>query len=200
MQAHLWANFISLNRKTVELKDFNIPFEGLKLGLHHFSYKVDAAFYEHFDFDRCHRICIQAEVEFTKKERLFELHFEISGSVEVTCDVSLEDFSLPVSNSLDLVVKLGQSFNNDSEEVLILSSADHHINVAQYIYEAIVMAVPAKLVHPGVIDGSLESDILDHLEDLSPKELDDAKEDEDHEDSKAPKQTDPRWDKLKDLL
>jgi len=195
LQAHLWVNFISLNYKTVELKDFNIPFEGLKLGVHLFSYNISHAFYEHFDFDRCHSVCVQADVKFTKKERLFELQFEVSGNVDVTCDVSLEEFNLPINNTLDLVVKLGQTFNNDSDEILILSSTDHYVNVAQYIYEAIVMAIPAKLVHPGVIDGSLESEILDRLDNLSPKDSNTLKDED-----ATPKETDPRWDKLKDLL
>jgi len=47
-------------------------------------------------------------------------------------------------------------------------------------------------VHPGVEDGTLQSDILEKLEELSPKEKN--KETNDNE------ETDPRWDKLKNLL
>ena len=51
----------------------------------------------------------------------------------------------------------------------------------------IVLAIPVKKVHPGVLDGSLDSTLLKRLEELQPKEekLD---------------SNDPRWDKLKDLL
>ena len=62
--------------------------------------------------------------------------------------------------------------------------------MAQYIYELIVLAVPSKRIHPGVEDGSLQSDVLDKLEELSPKEKE-IKEEED---------IDPRWNKLKNLL
>ena len=53
----------------------------------------------------------------------------------------------------------------------------------------LVLAVPQKRVHPGVLDGTLKSDALDKLEELQPKETRENKE-----------QTDPRWDGLKKLL
>jgi uncharacterized metal-binding protein YceD (DUF177 family) len=53
----------------------------------------------------------------------------------------------------------------------------------------IVLAVPQKRVHPGVLDGSLKSELLDKLEELKPKET------KDNNDN-----TDPRWDALKNLL
>jgi uncharacterized metal-binding protein YceD (DUF177 family) len=55
----------------------------------------------------------------------------------------------------------------------------------------IVLALPAKRVHPGVEDGTLESEILEKLDELSPKEKDVIEKKEN---------TDPRWDKLKKLL
>ena len=53
----------------------------------------------------------------------------------------------------------------------------------------LVLAVPQKRVHPGVLDGTLESEALMKLKELQPK---DKKENKDN--------TDPRWDALKDLI
>jgi uncharacterized metal-binding protein YceD (DUF177 family) len=53
----------------------------------------------------------------------------------------------------------------------------------------LVLAVPQKRVHPGVEDGTLQSEILDKLEELQPKE-----------NTKSLEETDPRWDDLKKLL
>ena len=61
----------------------------------------------------------------------------------------------------------------------------------QYIYELIVLAVPIKRIHPGVEDGTLESEILEKLEELSPKLRRKRKNNED---------IDPRWNTLKKLL
>jgi uncharacterized metal-binding protein YceD (DUF177 family) len=52
------------------------------------------------------------------------------------------------------------------------------------------LSVPTKRVHPGVKDGSLKSDILKKLEELSPKAEKEKKEEE----------IDPRWNILKKLI
>jgi uncharacterized metal-binding protein YceD (DUF177 family) len=52
----------------------------------------------------------------------------------------------------------------------------------------IVLSLPIKIIHPGVEDGSLESETLNRLKKY---ELDLQKN--------SPK-IDPRWDKLKDLI
>ncbi len=54
-----------------------------------------------------------------------------------------------------------------------------------------VLSLPQKRIHPGVEDGSLESPLLDKLEDLKPKRV---------EEKEETNESDPRWDALKDLL
>ena len=85
----------------------------------------------------------------------------------------------------------GDEFNNENEDILILPHGEFQINVAQYIYELIVLSVPTRLLHPGIIDGTLNSDILEKLKELSPKDLDEKNNNED---------VDPRWNTLKKLL
>ena len=55
-----------------------------------------------------------------KRSTLLELHFESQGKATVNCDLSNEPFELPLSGSLEMVVKFGEEFNDDNEEVLIL--------------------------------------------------------------------------------
>ena len=90
--------------------------------------------------------------------------------------------------SLDLVVKFGEEYNDDNEEVLILPHGEHQLDVSQYIYEMIVLGVPLKKIHPGIADGTLKSDILNKLEELSPEK------------NKEIDEIDPRWEDLKKLL
>ncbi len=172
------------------LKEFDIQFVGLKIGNHQFAYKVDNAFLELFEFDEFNSTEVEVSLDFEKKSTFFELNFQISGNVNVDCDISTEPFDLPIANELNLVVKFGEEFSDENEELLVITHGEYELNVAQYIYEAIVLAVPSKRVHPGIEDGSLDSDILDKLEELAPKEKEDEEE----------KEIDPRWNKLKNLL
>ncbi len=171
-------------------KEYTIPFVGLKLGIHQFEYEVSNDFLALFDFEEYNSSNINVELEFNKKGTFFELRFKAEGTVNVDCDVTTEPFDLPINNELFMVVKFGDEFNDENEEVLIIPHGDYEINVSQYIYECIVLAVPSKRVHPGVEDGSLQSDILEHLESLAPSEKKSTNEEE----------IDPRWNKLKNLL
>ena len=172
-------------------KEFNIPFVGLKQGVHKFEYQVGNTFFEHFEYTEFNASAVKIDLEFNKKPTMLELRFVANGTVNVNCDVTNEPFDLAVKNELFLVVKFGEAYNDENEEILILPHGEYEINVQQYVYELIVLGVPSKRVHPGVEDGTLESDILDKLEELSPKEKTLKKDNE---------EIDPRWDKLKNLL
>ena len=173
------------------LKEFAIQFVGLKEGKHHFEYQISNKFFDYFEFKDFNASCIKADVVLNKKPTFLEFHFEVLGTVNVNCDLSNELFDQDINGSFDLVVKFGEEFNDDNEEILIIPHGEYEINIAQYIYELVVLSVPTKLIHPKVKDGTLKSEILDKLEELSPK----AKGKRD-----GTKETDPRWDTLKKLL
>lgn len=173
------------------LKEYTIPFVGLKLGKHHFDYQIDKKFFEHFEYDEFNDVNVKAELLFEKKTTFLELHFKIKGDVNVNCDVSNEPYNQKVKGTFDLVVKFGEEYNDEHLDVLIIPHGEYEINVSQYIYELIVLSVPAKRVHPGVEDGTLESEMLKKLEELSPKT---------EENKTQSEEIDPRWNTLKKLL
>ena len=173
------------------LKEFTIPFVGLKIGKHHFEYKIENAFFEYFEYEEFNDVHVDINLVLDKKTTLLELNFKISGFVNVNCDVTNEPYNQPISNEFDLVVKFGDTYNDEDIDILIVPHGTYEINVQQYIYETIVLAVPIKRIHPGVEDGTLDSDILKKLEELSPK----IKEEKETEE-----EIDPRWNTLKKLL
>lgn len=171
-----------------DLKQFNIQFVGLKEGKHQFDYSIDNKFFEAFNYDEYNSSSIKVSLTFVKKSTLFELVFATEGTVEVPCDVTNELYDQEIESELPLIVKFGPEFNDDNEEILILPHEDYEFNVAQFIYEMIVLAVPNKRVHPKVLDGTMESEALNKLKELEIKKV------------KAVETTDPRWDKLKNLI
>ena len=127
----------------------------------------------------------------SKSERMLELFFTFRGSVELLCDVTNEPFTHPVDERAEWIVKFGPEFNNDDEDVLILPYEAVQVDLSPFIRDIISLAIPMKKVHPGVEDGTLDSEILDRLDELSPTVREERSEGE---------EPDPRWDKLKDLL
>ncbi|WP_037322137.1 DUF177 domain-containing protein [Salegentibacter sp. Hel_I_6] len=174
-----------------KLAAYTIPFVGLKLGKHQFEYDIDNEFFEHFEYDDLNSADVKIDLLLEKKTTMMELTFKASGSVNVNCDITNEPYDQPVEASLFLVVKFGDEFNDENEDLLILPHGEFEVNVQQYIYELIVLSIPLKRVHPGVEDGTLDSELLDKLEELSINNNEN-RNDED--------EIDPRWDKLKNLL
>ncbi len=170
-------------------KEFTIPFSGLKLGAHTFEYQIDNTFFESFEYVEFNAADIVVKVDFNKTSTVMELEMKARGTVNVACDLTNEPFDQEVTASLPLVVKFGDDYNDEDDEILVIPHGEHQFNIAQYVYEMLVLAVPQKRVHPGVKDGSLKSEALKKLRELQPKE---SKTDKDN--------TDPRWDALKDLL
>ncbi len=170
------------------LKEFNIQFVGLKEGSHLFEYEINNKFFEAFNYDEFKSSSIKISLDFIKKSTLLELTFAAQGYVEVPCDVTSELYKQNVQDEFRLVVNFGPEFNDDNEELLILPHEAYEFNVAQFIYELIVLSVPSKRVHPKVLDGTMDSEALNKFEELEIKEV------------KTVEETDPRWDKLKNLI
>lgn len=173
-------------------KEYLIPFIGLKLGKHHFEYQINNKFFEIFDYNEFQNSDIKVNLVLEKKSTMLELAFKHKGTVNVPCDLTSEDFDLPIKGKMNLIVRFGESFNNDNEELLILPHGEFEIDIAQYIYEMIVLSVPLRRVHPGIKDGSLKTEALTKLKELAVKEKKEEKKEEEN--------IDPRWDKLKQLL
>ncbi len=175
-----------------ELKEFTIPFIGLKLGEHRFNFELTNTFFEHFGYDEFDHAKINLEVLLDKKTTLLDINLSFEGVVGVSCDITNEPFDQAISGTYDFVVKFGETYDDENDDLLILPHGSHEVNIQQYIYESVVLAVPTRRIHPGVIDGTLKSEILDKLKELSPKKpLNSTTEGEN---------TDPRWDELKKLL
>ncbi len=170
-------------------KEFNIPFSGLKQGKHNFNFEIDNTFFDSFGYDDFNSANIQLNVVLNKMTTIMELDFKASGYVNVNCDITSEPYDQEITSALELVVKFGEEYNDEDDEILILPHGEHQFNISQYAYEMLVLSVPQKRVHPGIADGTLQSEVLDKLQELQPKEKRNDKE-----------ENDPRWDELKKLL
>src|SRR5690606_3633459 len=194
----------------VSEKDFLIQFTGLKLGEHQFEYHIENDFFDMFNYSEFNSTNIQVNISMLKKTTMLELQFSHKGTINVPCDVTNEDFDLPVEGKLNLLVKFGEEFNNDNDDLLILPHGEFQLNVMQYIYEMIALSVPYKRIHPDIAADYEEEESDDDLDFLDSDDLEMINEDdfedeelnndETEDNSENNKDTDPRWDKLKQLL
>lgn len=176
-----------------KLKDYGIPFKGLKEGKHLFEYEVGSTFFELFETSLVTNGDVKVKVELNKSSALLTLDFDIDGTVETVCDHCLGSLELSVENTSRIYVKFGEAYDEPSEELIVLPHEAHEINVAQLMYEFICVSLPIRHVHPDDEDGNptCDPEMLDKLDQYL---VEDEHEEEQEDD------IDPRWEALKKLV
>ncbi len=82
------------------MKEFLIPFVGLKVGEHSFEYQINNTFFQEFDYDQFEGVAVKAEVTLNKKQSMLEFTFKHSGVVSLPCDLTGELFDLPIKGEI----------------------------------------------------------------------------------------------------
>ena len=128
------------------LKEFAIPVSGLKDGEHYYSFVVDQHFFRHFNEASEVKGNFTIEVRLEKKPDLYIVHFAVAGTLRTQCDRCLAAIALPVKGNYRLLGKFDES-GNESSEVVYLDSHMHTWNIAQYVYEFILLSIPITKVY-----------------------------------------------------
>jgi uncharacterized metal-binding protein YceD (DUF177 family) len=77
-----------------------------------------------------------------------DLRFNIKGSVVINCDRCLEPFPQPLDCENRLLIKLGKNWDENDPDLVTMPADEHELDVKQYIYEFIHLALPIKRTHP----------------------------------------------------
>lgn len=166
------------------LKNFVIPFVGLSAEEHQFDFLIDDKFFECFEYSEIKRAQAKVHLNLNKHERMLELTFSLTGTLEVTCSRCLDHFDFPIDGKEVLFIKFGHEFKEEDDDVIIIPETESQINIAPFIYDYLCLLVPFRVVHPENEDGqsACDPDVISRIDNSS-----DINE------------IDPRWDKLRDL-
>lgn len=159
----------------------------MKDGEHLFDFSIDADFVKGFKNEDIQEADINVNLKFIKKNRLMEMHFTLTGKVIVECDRCLDPLELDIDSSDSIYIKIEGQTNNDEGEVIFLSEEEHEINIAPFIYENIIFALPLRKIHGEDKKGNslCNKDMLSKIEQHK---------------SNQDTTRDPRWDNLVNLV
>ncbi len=159
-----------------QMKDYIIHFAGLATGKHEFDFEINDKFFANFEHALIQKGQIKAKVVMEKKERMLLFDIDFKGNIDVVCDRCLEDFSLPVAGKEQLIAKLGDHFEEESEDVVIIPESDNKFNIAPYLYEYISLSLPVRIIHPDDDNGNstCNPEMLEKLKLLSQPEKEDS--------------------------
>lgn len=124
------------------LAPYSIPIQGLKIGVHHLKYEIDGAFFRRFDDSPVEEGNIRFQVQLDKRADMLLLDFELEGTVQSICDRCTAMIDLPIEDTRQLIIKYGEVEDDAEDEVVFVTREASHFNVAQYLYEFTVLALP----------------------------------------------------------
>lgn len=182
-----------------EIATYDIELFKIALGEHRYEFNSRSDFFTAFPNSLVQKGEFKVLLNLEKSETLLKLDFHIQGTLELECDRSLELFDFPFEVEKTLILKFGEYNEPISDEMEMIHRDTQIINIAQYVYEFIGLAIPMKKLHPRFQQEEVLGDltILEEDEDNSTfvysSESTDGTEQTDEE------TIDPRWQKLKNL-
>ncbi len=169
-----------------KFRNYEVAFTGLKTGKHKFQFEIDKAFFELFDTEKeFTNPKIVADVLLDKHSTFMEFWIKTSGSVDLICDITNEIFDYPIENEIKVLVNFGEEYDDSDEDVITIPKNDHAFNIAQLVYEDVMLSIPMKKISPNINEEDLKI-----LEKFSPKV---------EENNESEQEGDPRWEALRKL-
>ena len=187
-----------------KFSEFKLPLKGLGIGTHEFEYHLGKQFFTNMESTDVHDADLTVHLTVNYNGDIYSLAFTITGNVVLICDRCLDDLIFPIEAEYHIVVKYGEDYNDDNDDVLEIPASDSHLNVAYMIYDTVVLAIPIKHVHPmgkcnrqmsAILkkhrahandeDADLENDLIDEIDNIDA--------------GTANGGSDPRWDALRKL-
>ncbi len=172
-------------------RNYDVSFAGLSLGTHTVKFHLTQEFFDLFDFDQEFRNPnIDVELTLDKNTTFLDFLFKMNGTIEVENDLTGEPYTEEIKGDMEIVVKFGEDYDDSDDEVLIIPHGEYKVNVAQLLYELVLLNIPTKHIG-GDLNSEQAKKAMELLEQYSPKE--------ELEESEEDKEIDPRWEALKKL-
>lgn len=173
---------------------YGINIVGLSNKVHHFDYEFGDEFFRQYGTDLISKGNFRVAVELNKHETFIEADFKIKGAATLTCDRSLEPFEYPLKSDRKILFKYGDKNEEISDEIIMIHRDTATLELGQYIYEFIALAVPLKKLHPRFRAEESEEDEFAEGKIIYTSGDDAGSKDDDDENN-----IDPRWNILKKL-
>jgi uncharacterized metal-binding protein YceD (DUF177 family) len=158
-------------------RTFEIAFVGLKPGVHEFNYVVDDKFFAEKgepDFTNCQA---NIKLQLDKKAGFMLLKFEIGGKADSNCDRCGNSLAIDIWDEFNMLIKLVENPEemNDQEEdpdVFYISRTESHIDVANWIYEFVLLSLPIQKTCANDENGNslCNKEVLEKLKAMEVKE------------------------------
>lgn len=126
-------------------EEYLIPIKGLDTGVHLFDFRLTEDFFAVFEDAPITVANILVRVVLDKRETMLLWAFEVTGTVDTSCDRCMEPIQLPIHASHDLIVKYGPK--GEKGDVVYIPVTEPDFQLAKYLYEFSCLSIPMVKVY-----------------------------------------------------
>lgn len=162
---------------------YELVFGNLKLESHEFDYRLGKEFFDMFDSEESKNGEVDVHIHLEKATSHLDMNFEVKGWVACDCDVCLSAINMPIDGQYYLHVKLVDNPLPDEAELIYIDRNAYKLDLTQLFYEYIFLSLPyRKLCEDSLNKKQCDESFIARMNE------------------KEENETDPQWDKLKDLF
>ena len=166
------------------LEQFKIDLKALTEDEMSLEWQLDDQFFMQLEGAQLQQGSLHVSGFIRKASGFYELQLQSVGTVSVPCDRCLDPMSQPIEADLRLMVKLGNPYSEEADDVITVDEKNPVLDTSWLIYESIALAVPIQHVHQ---PGDCNDAMMRKLNEFSAARSSDA----DAQDA-----VDPRWQAL----
>jgi uncharacterized metal-binding protein YceD (DUF177 family) len=174
---------------------YKVDLKNMQGDVQQYEYFLDTQYFLNIEGEDVQKGKVKVTLVVTKRKGIYEMNFHLVGMVVIPCDRCLDDIDFPIDSTARLIVKFGKDYAEESDEIIVIPESEGSVNLAWFLYEFVVLAIPIKHVHA---HGKCNRHMTAKLHKHTPK-TDDDNELEEPENDDVEHMADPRWDALKNF-
>lgn len=91
---------------------------------------------------------VKVHLDLVKKNDAYDCNFHCKGMLQIPCDRCLDPLDHEVDTVYHVTVKYGDSYNDESDDLLVIPDSCRSLNVAYMLKDTILLTIPLRHVHP----------------------------------------------------
>ena len=127
---------------------YKVELASLPEGMHTQEFVCDTQFFKNMENTDVAHSDVNVHLDVTNKHGFYDLAFTLKGVVQVPCDRCLDPIDIEIDTTYNIKVEYGDSYDDASDELLIIPSSNSYLNVAYMLYDTILLSIPMRHVHP----------------------------------------------------
>ena len=135
-------------KKVGKFTAFKVQLASLPEGHHEQEFVCDTQFFKNMENTDVINSDVTVHMDLNHKNDLYDMEFTCKGTLQVPCDRCLDPIELEVDATYHITVEYGDSYNDASDDLLIIPHNDSYLNVAYMLYDTILLTIPLRKVHP----------------------------------------------------